>query len=187
MCKSTHHLLEHSCRSGGAFGTHLLLAQCHCSQFVAGDEYGQTRDGNNNWYGHDTRMTRFEWDELEKKRDTFFRFYRSACHSCPLHFPSSSWCLCWLCLAHVTQKMVKYSSYSPDCAGALVRCGAVTACAQQTIYMNVQNMWDVWARACCCQKHMLALKMDKGRAMIIKDGPIWPTLGESVEDQAVWL
>ena len=42
----------------------------------AGDEYAQTRNGNNNWYGHDTKMTRFEWDQLEKVRDTFFRFYR---------------------------------------------------------------------------------------------------------------
>ena len=43
---------------------------------LVGDEYGQTRNGNNNWYGHDTRMTRFEWDELEKVQDSFFRFYR---------------------------------------------------------------------------------------------------------------
>lgn len=42
----------------------------------AGDEYAQTRSGNNNWYGHDTKMTRFDWDALEKQRDTFFRFYR---------------------------------------------------------------------------------------------------------------
>ena len=49
-------------------------AACHLSG--AGDEYAQTRNGNNNWYGHDTKMTRFEWDQLEKVRDTFFRFYR---------------------------------------------------------------------------------------------------------------
>ncbi len=44
----------------------------------AGDEYAQTRSGNNNWYGHDTKMTRFDWDALEEQRDTFFRFYRCA-------------------------------------------------------------------------------------------------------------
>ncbi|KAL3138098.1 Isoamylase 3, chloroplastic [Trebouxia sp. C0009 RCD-2024] len=42
---------------------------------LMGDEYAQTRDGNNNWYGHDTEMTRFQWDQLEGVRDTFFRFY----------------------------------------------------------------------------------------------------------------
>ena len=42
----------------------------------AGDEYAQTRGGNNNWYGHDTKMTRFEWDELDKQREGFYRFYR---------------------------------------------------------------------------------------------------------------
>ncbi|DBB13019.1 hypothetical protein WJX82_006993 [Trebouxia sp. C0006] len=42
---------------------------------LMGDEYAQTRNGNNNWYGHDTKMTRFEWDQLESVRDTYFRFY----------------------------------------------------------------------------------------------------------------
>ncbi len=43
---------------------------------AAGDEYAQTRNGNNNWYGHDNQMTRFNWDKLEEVRDSFFRFYR---------------------------------------------------------------------------------------------------------------
>lgn len=43
---------------------------------LAGDEYGQTRNGNNNYYGHDKRFTYFRWDELEKaKENGFFRFY----------------------------------------------------------------------------------------------------------------
>ncbi|KAK9829065.1 hypothetical protein WJX72_003715 [[Myrmecia] bisecta] len=42
---------------------------------LMGDEYAQTRSGNNNWYGHDTTMTRFEWDKLEDERNSFFRFY----------------------------------------------------------------------------------------------------------------
>ena len=46
-----------------------------------GDEYAQTRGGNNNWYGHDTKLTRFDWTALEAVRDTFFRFYR--CSSMP--------------------------------------------------------------------------------------------------------
>jgi len=41
-----------------------------------GDEYAATRGGNNNWYGHDTALTRFDWDELDAQRSTFFRFYR---------------------------------------------------------------------------------------------------------------
>lgn len=41
-----------------------------------GDEYAQTRNGNNNWYGHDSKMTRFDWDQLGNVKDTFFRFYR---------------------------------------------------------------------------------------------------------------
>ena len=46
---------------------------------AAGDEYAQTRGGNNNWYGHDTKLTRFDWNALEAVRNTFFRFYRCAC------------------------------------------------------------------------------------------------------------
>ena len=46
---------------------------------AAGDEYAQTRGGNNNWYGHDTKLTRFDWNALEAVRDTFFRFYRCTC------------------------------------------------------------------------------------------------------------
>ncbi len=45
---------------------------------VAGDEYAATRGGNNNWYGHDTEMTWFDWDALEVQRDSYFRFYRCA-------------------------------------------------------------------------------------------------------------
>ena len=57
----------HTCSSGWG----------HSSTCVStGDEYAQTRNGNNNWYGHDTKMTRFQWDQLEGVRDTFFRFYR---------------------------------------------------------------------------------------------------------------
>ena len=56
--------------------TDLLLLLKLVQLFMAGDEYAQSRGGNNNWYGHDTDMTRFEWDKLELERDGFFRFYR---------------------------------------------------------------------------------------------------------------
>ena len=53
----------------------LLKTLCCCGIHL-GDEYAQTRNGNNNWYGHDNKMTRFEWDQLDKVKDTYFRFYR---------------------------------------------------------------------------------------------------------------
>ena len=59
---------------------HVHIWLCLCSDIIpvgAGDEYAQTRNGNNNWYGHDSKMTRFEWDQLDKVKDTYFRFYRS--------------------------------------------------------------------------------------------------------------
>ena len=53
---------------------------------LAGDEYGQSRKGNNNWYGHDSAMTHIDWNAMEAaKSDTgsgststnpgWFRFY----------------------------------------------------------------------------------------------------------------
>ena len=43
---------------------------------IAGDEYADTRGGNNNWYGHDGELTWFDWEKLEAQRDGYFRFYR---------------------------------------------------------------------------------------------------------------
>lgn len=37
---------------------------------LMGDEYGASRQGNNNWYGHDQRFTWFRWDEMEEARQT---------------------------------------------------------------------------------------------------------------------
>ncbi|CAL8468466.1 g8006 [Coccomyxa elongata] len=55
---------------------HLALAVSQGMPMVLmGDEYAQTRGGNNNWYGHDNKMTRFDWNALEAQRDTFFRYY----------------------------------------------------------------------------------------------------------------
>lgn len=40
-----------------------------------GDEYGHTKNGNNNTYCQDNETNWFLWDELEKSK-TFFRFFR---------------------------------------------------------------------------------------------------------------
>ena len=53
----------------------LMLSQ-GTPMILAGDEYAQTRHGNNNWYGHDSPLTWFDWDGLEGAReDGWFRFY----------------------------------------------------------------------------------------------------------------
>lgn len=55
---------------------------------LCGDEYGQTRWGNNNWYGHDSEMTQFDWKALEKSKENgWFNFYKSVItmrKQCPL-------------------------------------------------------------------------------------------------------
>lgn len=56
----------------------LMLSQ-GSPMLLAGDEYCQTRNGNNNWYGHDTEMTHYRWDLLEQAKsensDGWYRFY----------------------------------------------------------------------------------------------------------------
>jgi isoamylase len=52
----------------------------------AGDEYGHSRGGNNNWYGHDNAMTHFNWKATDEQ-EAFKRFYAAACNfrrECPL-------------------------------------------------------------------------------------------------------
>eukprot|EP00475_Leptophrys_vorax_P005715 TRINITY_DN13449_c0_g1_i1.p1 TRINITY_DN13449_c0_g1~~TRINITY_DN13449_c0_g1_i1.p1 ORF type:complete len:273 (+),score=-0.06 TRINITY_DN13449_c0_g1_i1:53-820(+) len=51
----------------------LMLSQ-GTPMMLMGDEYGHTRDGNNNSYGHDTRLNHFLWDQLEQQRGALFRF-----------------------------------------------------------------------------------------------------------------
>ncbi len=41
---------------------------------LMGDEYGHTKQGNNNTWGHDSRLNWFQWDTLEQSK-TFYRFY----------------------------------------------------------------------------------------------------------------
>ncbi|XP_010543773.1 PREDICTED: isoamylase 3, chloroplastic isoform X2 [Tarenaya hassleriana] len=42
---------------------------------LMGDEYGHTRYGNNNSYGHDTAINNFQWEELDAKKRNHFRFF----------------------------------------------------------------------------------------------------------------
>ena len=75
---------------------HQPIAACSCSmqqfccprlaisvalqwQVGVGDEYGHSRGGNNNWYGHDNAMTHFKWD-ADEEEDAFKRFYAAACN-----------------------------------------------------------------------------------------------------------
>ncbi|MCH9627173.1 MAG: Glycogen operon protein GlgX [Chlamydiales bacterium] len=52
----------------------LMLSQ-GVPMILMGDEYGHTKLGNNNTWGHDSRLNWFQWDTLEK-RSAFFRFYQ---------------------------------------------------------------------------------------------------------------
>ncbi|EFN57533.1 hypothetical protein CHLNCDRAFT_34754 [Chlorella variabilis] len=53
----------------------LMLSQ-GTPMLLMGDEYGQSRQGNNNYYGHDTPLTHYHWDQLEQaKQNGWFRFY----------------------------------------------------------------------------------------------------------------
>ncbi|XP_020111009.1 isoamylase 3, chloroplastic isoform X1 [Ananas comosus] len=42
---------------------------------LMGDEYGHTRYGNNNSYGHDTAINHFQWGQLEARKNGHFRFF----------------------------------------------------------------------------------------------------------------
>ncbi|KDD74857.1 hypothetical protein H632_c1029p0 [Helicosporidium sp. ATCC 50920] len=57
-----------------------LMAAQGTPMVLAGDEYGQTREGNNNWYGHDGPLTHYDWDALRRGQagedGGWFRFYR---------------------------------------------------------------------------------------------------------------
>ncbi|XP_071713677.1 isoamylase 3, chloroplastic [Rutidosis leptorrhynchoides] len=42
---------------------------------LMGDEYGHTRYGNNNSYGHDTALNHFQWEQLDARKNECFRFF----------------------------------------------------------------------------------------------------------------
>lgn len=52
----------------------LVLSQ-GTPMILMGDEYGHTRNGNNNSYGFDTDINHFQWSQLEEKRQSQFRFF----------------------------------------------------------------------------------------------------------------
>lgn len=39
-----------------------------------GDEYGHSCNGNNNWYGHDSKMTWFNWERVKSDTNGLVRF-----------------------------------------------------------------------------------------------------------------
>lgn len=51
-----------------------LMVSQGVPMLLMGDEYGHTKGGNNNTWGHDSRLNWFQWDSLESSGD-FFRFY----------------------------------------------------------------------------------------------------------------
>lgn len=54
----------------------VLMCSRGASMFLAGDEFGNSQNGNNNCYCQDNEMAWLDWSDLEKKRDIFefFRF-----------------------------------------------------------------------------------------------------------------
>ena len=62
----------------------LLISQ-GTPMLVMGDEYGHTRYGNNNSYGHDNHLNHFLWDQLESQRDHLFRFVSNLIHFRKIH------------------------------------------------------------------------------------------------------
>jgi isoamylase len=55
------------------FQVALMISQ-GTPMMLMGDEYGHTRGGNNNTYGHDNELNNFQWSELDKQKKHFFRF-----------------------------------------------------------------------------------------------------------------
>ena len=56
------------------FHVALMISQ-GVPMLLMGDEYGHTKEGNNNTWSHDSRLNWFQWDELEKNA-AFFQFYQ---------------------------------------------------------------------------------------------------------------
>ncbi|KAH6837974.1 isoamylase 3 [Perilla frutescens var. hirtella] len=56
------------------FQVALMISQ-GTPMMLMGDEYGHTRYGNNNSYGHDNALNNFQWEQLKEKTDNLFRFF----------------------------------------------------------------------------------------------------------------
>jgi isoamylase len=52
-----------------------LMASQGTPMMLMGDEYGHTRYGNNNSYGHDTSLNNFQWQQLNTRKTNLFRFF----------------------------------------------------------------------------------------------------------------
>jgi len=57
----------------------LMISQGTPMMLMA-DEYGHSKGGNNNSYGHDTAMNHFQWQQLEQRRQSTFRFFSELIH-----------------------------------------------------------------------------------------------------------
>ncbi|MCH9626146.1 MAG: Glycogen operon protein GlgX [Chlamydiales bacterium] len=67
------HVLALRERQRKNFHVALMVSQ-GVPMLLMGDEYGHSKLGNNNTWGHDSRLNWFQWDTLEEQAD-FFRFY----------------------------------------------------------------------------------------------------------------
>ncbi|KAJ9545470.1 hypothetical protein OSB04_025177 [Centaurea solstitialis] len=52
-----------------------LMVSQGVPMMLMGDEYGHTRYGNNNSYGHDTDLNHFQWGQLDARKNDCFRFF----------------------------------------------------------------------------------------------------------------
>ncbi|CAI9259742.1 unnamed protein product [Lactuca saligna] len=52
-----------------------LMVSQGVPMMLMGDEYGHTRYGNNNSYGHDTTLNHFQWGQLDARKNDCFRFF----------------------------------------------------------------------------------------------------------------
>ncbi|KAL6572543.1 Isoamylase 3, chloroplastic [Orobanche minor] len=56
------------------FHVALMISQ-GTPMMLMGDEYGHTRFGNNNSYGHDNDLNNFQWGQLRDKKKNLFSFF----------------------------------------------------------------------------------------------------------------
>lgn len=69
-----------SLRNRQMINHHLALMVSQGTPMIyMGDEYGHTKEGNNNTWCHDSPLNYFVWDELERKKE-FFEIYRNLIH-----------------------------------------------------------------------------------------------------------
>lgn len=61
------------------FAAALLLAQ-GVPMILMGDEYGHTKDGNNNTYCHDSRWNHLDWKAAHRDTDGLRRFWKHLIH-----------------------------------------------------------------------------------------------------------